>query len=51
MKRRNWTYLKCEDCRKQGRCERELTAFRWFHVKGCMVEVKEKTNKEDNQWE
>lgn len=41
---RNWIYRKCEDCRKSGRCKRERTAFKWFHIKGCMVEVKKDKN-------
>ena len=37
---RDHIFVRCEECRNHGRCKRERTAFRHYHVKGCFVEVK-----------
>lgn len=37
---RDHIFVRCANCRNHGRCKRERTAFRHYHVKGCFVEVK-----------
>ena len=37
---RDHIFVRCANCRNHGRCKRERTAFRIYHVKGCFVEVK-----------
>lgn len=39
--KKNHIFVRCEDCRNHGRCKKERTAFRIYHVKGCFVEIKE----------
>ena len=37
---RDHDFVRCEDCRNHGRCKKERTAFKPWHIKGCIVEVR-----------
>lgn len=35
----NHELIRCENCRNHGRCKKERTAFKPWHIKGCIVEA------------